>query len=281
MNAQVKYPDEIEPDGVADAIEPDEPALAPEQPSGEQALARQSGDLVTTAKALVITDPDSFERAGEFIQTLKDKARQIEEFFEADIQRAHAAWKGLTAKRAGFLDPLKESIAIVSSRYATFAQEEKRKAEAERRRRELEEQRKEQERIRAEAEIRAVEAKRLAAEAEHATSRTEALALEEQASLLTAEAETLKVEAAHVQPPVLAAQPSVTPPKGVTVRANWRHEVIDKMALIRAVVSGNVSHEALLPNDTYLGARARADKDSVTIAGVRFFDAGSVANRRR
>jgi hypothetical protein len=285
MNTAVELPDAIEPDEVPDAIEPDEviePELVePDAPESEQALARQSTDLVSTAKALQIADVAAFERAGGFLQTLKDKQRQIEEFFAPDIERAHAAWKGLTTKRASYIDPIKEAITIVSSRYAAFAQEVKRKAEAERRERELAAQRAEQERLRKEAEAREAEARRLAAEAEHATSRQEALALEEQASALTSEAESLKVEAAEVQAPVLAAQPSVTTPKGTSVRANWTYEVTDKLALIKAVADGKVSHEAIEISSKYLNARAKADKDTIRVPGVRFFDAGSVAVSRR
>lgn len=287
MSTETLLPDAVEPDELPDEIEPEEAetpvAIEPEivPADQEQALARQSTDIVSRAKALQITDVGTFEAAGEMLQALKDKARQIEEFFEADIQRAHAAWKGLTTKRASFLDPLKEAIAIVSSRYATFAQEEKRKAEAERRRRELEEQERERARLKAEADARAAEAARLVEEAMQATSRDEALALEEQAAAAKVEAEEIRHEAATVQAPVLPLAPTVTPPKGVSVRSNWKHEVTDIRALVKAVAEGSVPINAIAANDTYLGQRARADKGTVPIPGVRFYDAGSVANRRR
>lgn len=283
-------PDEVEPLDLPDEVEPDDPPVAKEPElvpadspaEREQVLARQSTDIVTRAKALTITDPASFERAGEMLQALKDKARQIEEFFEADIQRAHAAWKGLTTKRASFLDPLKEAITIVSSRYATFAQEEKRKAEAERRRREEDARKAEEERLRAEAEARRQEAERLEEErAQRATTIAERDALLEKAEELKADAQQLDLTAATVQAPVVHVAPTVTPPKGVTVKSNWTHEVTDKLALVKAVAEGKVSVEAVLPNDTYLRARAKADKNTVQIPGVRFFDAGSVSHRRR
>jgi hypothetical protein len=272
---------EVEPEPErAAAPQLSDPELVIEPQQAETALARQSSDLVSQAKALVVTDPATFERAGAFLETLKTQQRQIEEFFEADIQRAHAAWKGLTTKRASYVDPLKEAIAIVSSRYAAFAREERARAEKERRDREEAARRAEQERLQAEAKAREAEARRLEDLAMAASTREEGQALQQQAELALTEANDIKVEAATVEAPVLAAQPSVAPPKGTTIRANWTFEVTDRMALCKAIAAGEVSIEAFTPSETYLRSRARADKDTCRIPGVRVYDAGSVAHRR-
>jgi len=268
------------PDPVPDVEILDAEPVPVDEPE-EQSLARTSTDLVTRAKSFVITTAAQFELAGEMLTTLKDQKRRIVDFFEADIQRAHAAWKGLTTKRASFVDPLDEAISNLSARYGTFAKEAREAAERERRRLEKEAHEREQARLKEEADRLAAEAKAKADAALEAKTREEALALEAQAEDLQKAAEYTKIEAATVPAPVLPARPVVTPPKGTTVKANWSHEVTDLTALVKAVAAGTVSIQAICANDTYLRQRAKADKDTVQIPGVRFYDAVSVSHRRK
>lgn len=269
------------PDPVADpAPEPIEPEVV-EGERVEQSLARTSTDLVSRAKAFQISSPGHFQLAGEMLQTLKDQKNRIIEFFEADIERAHAAWKGLTTKRAGFVTPLDEAIATLSARYGTFAKEAREAAERERKRLEQEAQERERARLKEEADRLAAEAKAKEDAALMASSRSDALALETEAAELKTSAAEVRQEAATVQAPVLSARPSVTPPKGTSIKANWSHEVTDLMALAKAVVAGAVSIQAIAANDTYLRQRAKADKDTVRIPGVRFYDAITVSHRSK
>jgi hypothetical protein len=263
--------DDAAPDG-------SDPQVAP---ATEQAIARQSTDLVTRAVHLTITDPDSFNAAGEVLDILKTKRRQVWEFFEADCARAHATWVGLTAKRAQYVKPLDAAIDVVSGRYAAFAKEEKRKAEEDRRAREEAARQAEEQRLRVEADAKAAEATALAAAAVAAPTRDEGAVLEAQADQARAEAEQLAIESRTVQAPVLPLQPSVTPPKHVSVGEKWEYELTSKRDLIKAVAAGTVSEEALIENRVYLTKRATADKLTVKIPGVRFFDAGKVTHRQR
>jgi len=267
------------PDPVPEAM-PIEPELVHDEPA-EQSLARTSTDLVSRAKAFQISNPGHFQLAGEMLQTLKAQKARIVEFFEADIARAHAAWKGLTTKRAGFVDPLDEAIATLSARYGTFAKEARDAAERERKRLEREAQEREQARLREEADRLAAEAKAKEEAALMAPTRSDALALETEAAELTTTAAEVRQEAATVQAPVLPSRPTVTPPKGTSVKANWSHEVTDLMALVKAVAAGTVSIQAISANDTYLRQRAKADKDTVRIPGVRFYDAITVSHRSK
>lgn len=256
---------------------------APEPPaSEEERVARAALQHLEQAKAFQVIDPASYEQAGRMIDQLKTKKKDVQGWFAPMVDAAHAAWKALTSKRASVTDPLDEAITVLSSRYATFARDERERAEAERRRQEKAAQEREQARLRAEAE----EAARLAAEtakaAETAPTREEAALLAEQAEQLTQQAEQTRVEAAAVQPPVLPVQSRIDHVKGPAVAQNWQHEVTDFAALITAVAAGTVSSQALVPNDTYLRQRAKADKGTAAIPGVRFFDAGSVrASRSR
>lgn len=265
------------PDPAPDPITPE---VVDDGPS-EQALARTSSDMVSRAKAFQIADPSGFELAGRMLETLKDQKRKIVEFFEADIERAHAAWKGLTTKRASFVTPLDEAITALSGRYSTFAREAREAAERERRRQEREAQEREQARLREEADRLAAEAREKEQAAETATSRSEAIALETEAADLKNAADQTRHEAATVQAPVLPARPVVEPPKGTSVKSNWQHDVTDLMELVKAVAAGTVSIQAVCANDTYLRQRAKADKNTAQIPGVRFYDAGTVSIRSR
>ncbi|MGE3278122.1 MAG: hypothetical protein AB7O67_23680 [Vicinamibacterales bacterium] len=288
-------PEGIEPDGIepepepqpeaepdtADGIEPEpEEPTTTEAPAQERALERSSHDLVAQATALTITNPESFQRAGQLLEDLKGFHRQIEEFWEEPVAKAHAAWKALTTRRADMVNPLKEAVAVLSSRYATFAREERAKAEKLRREEEERLRKAEQDRLAAEAKATEERAAALRAAAEAAPSRAEAAALETEANQAAADAEVLAVEAQTVQAPVLPPAAALPAPKSTSVRENWTFEVTDPLALIKAVAAGTVGVQAVIPNETYLRARAKADKGTVQIPGVRFYDKGSVAVRR-
>lgn len=266
-----------EPEPKPDPIEPE---LVPDEPA-EQSLARVATTLVSRAKTFQIVDAAAFDVAGQMLETLKDQKRKIIEFFEADVERAHAAWKGLTTKRAGFVTPLDEAIATLSARYGTFAKDAREAAERERKRLEREAQEREQARLKEEADRLAAEAKAKEEAALMAPTRSDALALETEAAELKTTAAEVRQEAATVQAPVLPARPAVTPPKGTSIKANWSHEVTDLMELVKAVAAGTVSIQAIAANDTYLRQRAKADKDSIRIPGVRFYDAITVSHRSR
>lgn len=259
------------------------PEVLPAEPvTEEERVAQAALELVARAKAFEVTDPVSYEQAGRMIDQLKTKRKDVVGWFQPMVDAAHKAWKTLTERRGGLTDPLDEALAILSSRYATFARHERERADAERKRQEKEAQEGEQARLKAEAE----EAQRLADEAAQAAltapSREEAQVLEQQAESLQQQAEQTRVEAATVPAPVLPVHSRIDHVKGPTVAQNWTFEVTDKLALIKAVAAGHVSIEALEPNTSYLSKRAKADKATATIPGVRVYDAGSVrASRSR
>lgn len=262
--------------GVAERLSRPEPVPASE----EDRVAQQALQMVAQAKAFLVVDPASYALAGQMIDQLKVKKKDVEGWFAPMCDAAHKAWKTLTGKRASITDPLDEAIEALSTRYAAFKRQEEARAEAERRQREKEAQEREQARLRAEA----AEAQRLAEEAAAAAlvapSREEAAVLEEQAEQLTQQAEQTRVEAATVEAPVLPRQSAIADVKGPSVAQNWTWELVDKMALIKAVAAGQVSTEALGVNTTYLNQRAKADKGTAKIPGVRFFDKGSVRASR-
>lgn len=266
-----------EPDDIDEALptvlEPLTPASryirdeAPEpEPKPEQALERQNLSAAELAERHQITDAATFAQAEDLLKALAEAERRVHDFMDEDISRAHAAWKGLTEKRAGFLKPLEAARKTLGARYATFARQQAERDEAARRERELEAQRAEQERLAAEA------AQLEAAAAEAADPR--------QADRLAQEAAEVRQEAATVERPVLPVQRTVAPAKGISTRSNWTAQVDDKLALVKAVAEGKVSLEALEPNMVYLRQRAKADKGAFVAPGVRVYDAAGVSVRR-
>lgn len=258
-----------------------EPVMAPPK-DAEQAIARTAEDMVTRAHAFVVDSPVAYAEAGQMIDAMKAKRKEVEGFFAPMVEAAHAAWKALTEKRRSYTDPLDEAVSALTQKYAAYKRRVDEEVAAERRRQEQEAQERERARLKAEAEERERQAEEARKAAEIADTREEAQQLEAIADTMAAEATVIKQEAATVEAPVLPLSSPIEHVKGPSVRANWTFRVTDKMALIKAVAAGQVSPEALETNDTYLRARAKADKDTVRIPGVQFFDAGSVvASRRR
>lgn len=271
-----------ETEGRRPQTEPEVLDPEPARPADEQAIAHAAQSLVARAQALQVNSPESYETAGRLIDALKAQKKGVQGFFAPMRERAHAAWKAITAKEGGLTGPIDEALTIVQGRYSAYARQVREDAERERRRQEQEAQERERARLKAEAEAREKEARDAREAALTATSREEAQILEQQAEELQQTAEATRVEAATVQAPVLPLQTAVNLKKGPTVAQNWTWELTDKLALARAVVEGKVSSEAILENGPYLTKRAKADKGTATIPGVRFYDAGSVrASRSR
>lgn len=56
---------------------------------------------------------------------------------------------------------------------------------------------------------------------------------------------------------------------GLTVRENWKHEVTDFEALVKAVAEGKENINCLLPNDKLFGAQVKVLKDQFVVTGVK------------
>lgn len=57
--------------------------------------------------------------------------------------------------------------------------------------------------------------------------------------------------------------------------AAWHAEVVDLMALVRAVAAGSVPLAAVLPNASFLDDAAARDRESLEIPGVRAVESGA------
>lgn len=255
-------------------------AAEPSPEAEERRLSTAAERMVARAQAFQVTDAASYEQAGLMIDQLKTQIRQVEGFFAPMADAARKTWQAITGKRASVTEPLIAAEKALSARYSAFRRAEEERAAAERREREKAAQEAERQRLQAEADAIAREAAEAKAAAAQAASADEARALEQQATQLTQEAAAVRVEAQTVEAPVLPVQSAIAHVKGPGVRANWQAEVSDLLALVKAVAAGQAPLECVIPNETYLRARAKADKGSAKIPGVRFWDAGSVVASR-
>lgn len=229
----------------------------------------QGTELAYWAASCLVTDHYSFSVAVEWLRdVVAPMKRQIAEQFRPRIQQAHALHKGLVADEKKFLEPVERAERVVRERIALYEQE------CERERRALEETaRLERERLASEeaARVAALE-RQLVREAEE-RQLTQAVAAEAAGDRETA---ARLLEAPPVVPviaprPVFVPPPAVAAPKaqGVSFRDDWSAEVVDLLALVKAVASGHQPLALLQANVPALNQMAKALKGSMAVPGIR------------
>lgn len=80
-------------------------------------------------------------------------------------------------------------------------------------------------------------------------------------------------------PPVPTVIAASAPPAGIGSRVTWHAEVTDMLALVRAVAAGQAPISYLEANTVALNAAARSMKDTMPVAGVRFYSKSDVTVR--
>jgi ATPase subunit of ABC transporter with duplicated ATPase domains len=232
-------------------------------------LEQEAASLTTEATALAVIDAGSFERASEFLKAVATYIKRVGDVLDPIVDAAHQAHKIAVRQRDALLGPAKSAKVVLGGRMEAWEQEQARL------RREAEERaQRERERLEREAREQAeAEQRRLQAEAE--TRRLEeAAALEEAGDREGAERlVAAPVPVATIAPaPVFAPRPMVAaPPKveGVAFRSDWKAEVTDLAALVRAVAAGQAPITLLQANQVALNGMARALKGALNLPGVK------------
>lgn len=234
-----------------------------------QELETQAAAIAQKIPLIAITDQASFEAAAADRAEIKRRLVKIDEVMEPICSDAYRTWKTATGKREELRKPFLEADRTYSRAMGAYEQEQQRirREEEERARRERERLERE-ERERAEA-----EQARLKKEAED-RRLAEAAAAEQRGDTETA---TRLIEA-PVEVPTVAPRPVFVPapppaPKpaaaGVSFRDQWKAEVVDLMALVRAVAKGEQPITMVTANMVTLNGLARSLKDSMNVPGVR------------
>lgn len=213
----------------------------------EQTVAQQVAKLdetalaaLTEAQSITIASNDQYEHAGAFLKQIKDRQRELDAEQKSITKPINDSLKRIRDLFRGPLDRLSQAERVVKSGMADWYRKEQQRIADERR---------------AAAEAARKEQERLARRAEKAAEKGQ-----------DDKAMELQMQAAHVAPPVVQAEA----PKaaGVAVRTRWTAEVVDKMALIRAVAEGKASPDLLEPNTKEIGQRARALKAEFNVPGI-------------
>ena len=230
---------------------------APDIPDAEEVgkSRAMAARVMRLATELVITDQASYETGVALAKACTVAIQSVEKpeagsrmaKVQEQKENAHSLHKFFTGLISSLVDPYKQARAIADGKTTKWFREE-----TERRRQEAERVRREEE-------------KRLA---------DEKLKLAEK---LEAEGRTDEAEATLEESTFVSTAPVVLPKaEGSTHIAKWTYEVVDIMALLRAIVAGTENASLIMVNDKALGAMARSQKEAAKVTGIRFFDQGTV-----
>ena len=250
--------------------------------------------VVSWARSLAITTADDYAEAGERLAQIKGMAKRIAAFFSPMKKRADEAKKSILDAEKKLSVPLADAEKLTKDALQAWDDAQAAKAEAERcrlqaiadeqARKEREKAEQEAARQRAiEAEARAkAEAARLAAEQASAAERkrllAEAAAADRKAAAAAVKVEAQQDQAAAVIAPVIHVA-TVTPTvEGMSRRATWKPEIIDRQALLEYICKNN-RHDLIIINEKMIEAYAKSMKQGATMPGVRFFEERSIASR--
>lgn len=239
-----------------------------------EAVAAEAGSLAAAVDAFVIDSNEMFELAGEQLRQVKSLQKRIEETRFSMTRPIDAAKQAVMQFWRPFEDQAASAERALKGKMLAFQQEAERQ-----RREELERLRREEEARRAEELRRAEEAAAAArAEAEKAIEAGDIQAAEEAA----AQADVIESQAELVADSPVIVAPTTAAPKaaGVSMRDNWKAEVTDFAALVRAAAARPELLALLKPDDTALRKMAGALKSGAAIPGVRVWNEPTVAARR-
>ena len=221
-------------------------------------LVTQTSQMVVELGEFEINSNETYVCAGEHLKLVKAKANALTEK-RLEITRPMDAAK---KKVMDFFKPPIEALNLAESglkrKMTVFSQEQERIRRAAERQRQAQEQ---ADREKAEAE--ALELAQIA-EGEGDKETAEAI-LEEAQQPITPAA-----------PVVVAEKPKAA---GISMRDNYKAEVTDLMALVKAVAAGDAPITMIKADDSALNKMAKATKGSVKMAGVRFYNDPVIASR--
>lgn len=207
------------------------------------------------AKAIIVTDDISFQKASRVLLTIKDLRKEINATFDPIIKKQFEAHREAVAQKKKVDAPLIEAENIIKPRIAAYHDE--------------------QERQRREEEFRLQEEARKKAEEEQLSDAVAA----EQAGMSDV-AESIMDEAPYT-PTVVVPQKSTAKVDGVSFRESYKAQVFDIKALCRAVVEGKVPANVVMPDMTVLNGLARSLKGQLSYPGVKVVCEKVVAAGRR
>ncbi len=237
-------------------------------------IEKKSSDALTSAGELEVKDDASYRFAGAFCQSLKDLMAEVDETFDDAIEAAHKTHKKILSAKKAHKQPLEDADRIVRFKMSRFFEEQQRKIREEQARIDAENRRIQEEHQRAvakhDAEVKAEAARRAKQEADEARARQAAIEANKPAPTPA----PAPVVAPPPPPPApVLAKPVTAAPvaSGVSMRTDWKHEVVSLMDLVNAVAQGLAPLNLIQANESELKAIAVRMKDKAEVPGVHFY----------
>ena len=217
----------------------------------QQEIENQALALKTEAEGFEITSQESYNLANEFGRRIKQSMKTIDDYCDPVIEAAHKAHKAACDQKKALYAPFEAAKKIIDGKQIAWYRAEQARAAEERRKAEEEARKKAEE----EALARAQELQDMGMNeaAEEAISQP------------------VVIEKVTVAEPVRAG--------GESFRETWKAEVVDLMALVKAVAAGTQPLAYLEANMPVLNKAASMFKGSVQIPGVKIVSDTIIARR--
>jgi len=232
------------------------------QLANESELVEASDPIVEAASQLMVNDQPSLELAGHLLtERIKPTLKEIDASCGPVVAAAHAAHKAATAQRNDLKKPLLEAEKLLKGKIGTYLDEQEQLRRAEQARIDREQR---------EAQL-ALEKKALAEAEEQRLD--DAAVLEAAGDTVAANAlldAPLVVDVTEVLPPAAVA-PAPAKVAGISSSRRWNCEVVDLMALVRAVAEGKAPLSYLQVDMSHLVGVIRQMDGQVEYPGVRVF----------
>ncbi len=224
--------------------------------TSEQEIKQEALTVVEQAKVVKIVDQESYDHATSLLlDQIKPFRKRWLAYWSEVKNPAWAAYQAIQKKFTDGDKPLEEAERQVKAEIARFDAE--------------------QERIRQQLQREAEEHARKVEEEE----RLRWAAMAEESGATPEEVNAI------VDTPVTAVAPPVEPTyqkaSGIASRENWKARVVDLKKLCAAIAKGTVPPNYVLPNESVLNARARADKGTLNLPGVVPFNDPIISGRSR
>lgn len=207
-----------------------------------QELELKINPLAERAKAFLILTAEHFQAAGELVKAMKAMRAEIDATFDPIIKAAHLAHKEAIEQKRIKETPLVEAEKILGPRMEQWDREQERLR--------LEEERRLQQKAKDEEERRQLE---------NASILHELGEVDEANRLLDE----------PVEVPTVRLERRPMKVGGIGFATRWSAEVVDLMALVKAVAAGRAPIQCLQADMVFLNRQAVAMRDALQYPGVR------------
>src|SRR3990167_2425142 len=203
-------------------------------------LESKALEINTQAQKIAVKSQSNYDQASSFLRGVKELQDSVKRTFRPIIEAAYKTHRNAVAEEKKHLEPLEKAENLIKGKMLDWMRE--------------------QERIRRESEAK------LQAEADKKRQELLAKAEVARANSKEAKADRYEEKATNIIAPQLAPTIDTC---GAGIRKYWSAEVVDLMALVKAISEGKVPLMAVEANMPFLNKQAAALKETLSYPGVR------------